>query len=274
LKKVYKYRVGVTGGTGLLGSSFINKFKKKYIIINYKGRIENKNLFKKWVMSNKFDFFIHFAAVTRKNKLSNKKIKLVNTTSSINIIKFLNNYNKELKYFLFISSSHVYGYSKNAILESKYRNPKSYYGLSKKKVEDFIINNRKKFVFKIGIARIFNFTGLGQRAGYFVTDIINKLKNNNLVNDINQFRDFIHIDDLIDSLNLLIKKKYDKPINICSGNKINLIKICNIINLIFYKKKILYNKKRGPDLYGNNKLLRSLGKKKFKNIYDILKIYK
>ena len=44
-------------------------------------------------------------------------------------------------------------------------------------------------------------------------------------------RDFIHIDDVTRSLDLMIKKQIDKPINICSGKKINLISLTKKLNL-------------------------------------------
>ena len=78
----------------------------------------------------------------------------------------------------------------------------------------------------------------------------------------------------MDSLKLLIKKEFEPPINISSGKKINLINICKL--LVPKKKidKITFKKKRGEDIYGNNSLLKKLGKKKFKNNNNIIKIYK
>ena len=38
----------------------------------------------------------------------------------------------------------------------------------------------------------------------------------------------------------------------------------------FTKKKIVYGSRGGKDLFGNNTLLKSLGKKKFKNIKQII----
>ena len=108
---------------------------------------------------------------------------------------------------MFISSSHVYGYSKVKIKETKKRVPKNIYGKTKKKVEDYIINKRKKFNFKIGIARIFNSTGPKQKKGNFVPDMISKMKNINKIKNINQFRDFIHIDDVSKSIKLLIENE-------------------------------------------------------------------
>ena len=74
-----------------------------------------------------------------------------------------------------------------------------------KKVEDFIFKNRKNFSYKIGIARIFNITGPKQRDGYFVPDMY-KLIRKKYFNNINCYRDFVHIEDVMDSINLMIKK--------------------------------------------------------------------
>ena len=91
---------------------------------------------------------------------------------------------------------------------------------------------------------------------------------------VNQFRDFIHIDDVSKSIKLLIDKKFEKPINISSGKKINLINACKILNNSFLKNKISYDKKRGKDIFGNNTLLRNIGIKKFKNVKQALLEYK
>ena len=160
--------------------------------------------------------------------------------SSINLIKSLNKHKiKNFSFFLFISSSHVYGYSKKKIKEDKIRKPINYYGLTKKKVEDYIFKNRQNNYFKIGIARIFNFTGPKQASGYFIPDVLLKIKNNINLMNINAYRDFIHIDDILESIMLILKKKVQRPINISSGKKINLIKICKLINSFFLIKVFL-----------------------------------
>ena len=56
--------------------------------------------------------------------------------------------------------------------------------------------------------------------------------------------------------------------------KINLIQVCKILNLNFFDKKIKYGIKGGRNLFGNNKLLKSLGKRKFKNIENIIRSFK
>ena len=159
--------------------------------------------------------------------------------------------------------------------ENNKRNPINEYGKSKKNVEDFIFKNRKKFYFKIGIARIFNTTGKNQKKGFFIPDMFEKIKKQSYINNINQYRDFIHIDDVLNSIKLIIMKEFTNPVNVSSGKKINLIQICRKINRFFFKnRKLYFDQKRRGDLYGNNNLLKKLGIKKFKNIDQIIRSYR
>ena len=276
LIKKYKKKIVITGGSGLLGKYFYKKYKNVYKIIKYPYRIEKFKRFEKWLTKKKFDYFIHFAAITKNESKKYKDIlQLVNVKSPIKILNIINKKNiNNFSYFLFISSSHVYGYSKNKIKENKKRVPQNSYGLSKKKVEDYIMNNRNKYNFKVGIARIFNSTGPKQKKGNFVPDMILKMKNINKIKNINQYRDFIHIDDVSKSIKRLIEREIEYPINISSGQKINLINACKILNDKFVKKKVLFDLKKGSDIYGDNSLLKKIGIKKFKNIYQILSAYK
>ena len=275
MNKVLKKKIIITGGKGMLGNHFYKKYKNAFRIIKYPYRIENFKKFDKWLVNKKFNYFIHFAAITKNESKDKKKLTLINVTSTIKMINILNKKKiKDFQYFLFISSSHVYGFSNKKIKETKKRKPKNIYGKSKKRVEDYILKNRNKLYFKTGIARVFNVTGAKQRKGNFVPDMVEKMKKVNKINFVNQFRDFIHIDDVSRSINLLISKNFEKPINISSGKKINLINACKILNNKFFKNKISYDKKRGHDIFGNNTLLKNIGVKKFKSIKQALLEYK
>tara|TARA_B100000767_G_scaffold156919_2_gene147533 strand:- start:2850 stop:3689 length:840 start_codon:yes stop_codon:yes gene_type:complete len=275
LKKVYKKKIVITGKSGLLGSTFYRKYSHKYKIISYPYRLENTKKMNKWFKRKDFNYFIHFAAITNcKNKDAVKNLKKINIDASINLLKILAKSRiKNFNFFLFISSSHVYGHSTVKIKESKKTLPVNYYGISKKLVEDFIIENRARFNFRIGIARIFNFTGKNQKKGHFIPDIFSKIKKLNTIKGINQYRDFIHIDDICKSIELIIKNKTEKPINISSGKKINLIKIAKIINVKKLNKKIHFDKQKGRDLFGDNRRLKLLGMWNFKNINQIIDSY-
>ncbi len=276
MKKKYKKKIIITGGSGLLGNYFYKKYKNIYTITKYPYRIEKFKKFEKWLSKRKFNYFIHFAAITKNESKQFKKIlNLVNIKSPIRILNIINKKKiNNFSYFLFISSSHVYGYSKNKIKETRGRIPQNTYGKSKKKVEDYIIDNRKKFNFKIGIARIFNSTGPKQKKGNFVPDMISKMKNIKMIKNINQFRDFIHIDDVSKSIKLLIEKEIENPINLSSGEKINLINACKILNKKFVKKEVSFNLKRGKDIFGDNTFLKRLGIKRFKSANQSLLSYK
>ena len=276
MKKILKKKIVITGGSGLLGNYFYKKYKSTFSILKYPYRIENFNKFLHWISNKQIDCFIHFAAITKnESKKYKNSLNLINVKSPITIMNLLNKRKLfKLNYFLFISSSHVYGFSKTEIKETKKRNPQNVYGKSKKKVEDYIFKNRKKFKFKIGVARIFNITGPKQKKGYFVPDMIAKMKKNNKIDNINQFRDFIHIDDVTRSIKMLIEKKIEKPVNISSGKKINLITACKLLNKSFIKSKVSYHLKRGKDIFGDNSLLKKLGMKKFKSVNQSLLSYK
>ena len=271
MKKACKQIVGITGATGVLGKYFIRHYKKKFIYKIYKDRIENSSNLIQWLKKNKnIEIFLHFAAVTSNinSKKNKKKTILINTNSTINLLKILKRLqNNKLKYFLYASTSHVYKPSFNKIKENAKRMPINIYGKSKKRVEDFILKNRKDFLFDIGIARIFNFYNISQKKGFFIPDMINKFKNKKIkllqIKKVNTFRDYINLKDLVNILSYLIQNKIDKPVNVGSGIKLNLINLIKKIKIMHKSKiKIDYETKKYPGFIANIKFLRKIGFKK------------
>lgn len=267
MKKVYKQIVGITGSTGVLGNFFIKKFNKKFIFKKYSGRIENISKLKNWLTRNKnIEIFLHFAGITKVNiaEKNKRKTYLVNTISPIKILNTLNlQKNNKLKYFLFASTSHVYAPSFNKLTEQSKRNPNSTYGKSKKIVEDYIFENHKKFFFRIGIARIFNFYSIKQKEGFFIPDIIKKLKlkkNSLTFKKVNTDRDYISLIDLSNIIKFMILKKINTPLNIGTGKKLNLIQLIKMIkNYYNFNLKIIFEKKKYPGYVSNISLLKKSG---------------
>ena len=80
-------KCGITGHTGNLGSALI-KANKNIKFFKFNGDIKNKNLVKKWINSNNFEYIIHLAAivptkeVVKKYKLA-KKVNFVGTKNII-----------------------------------------------------------------------------------------------------------------------------------------------------------------------------------------------
>ena len=137
-------------------------------------------------------------------------------------------------------------------------------------MEDYIFKNKKKFNFKISVARIFNFTHQRQKKGHFVPDVINKIKKGKKIKNINCYRDFIHIDDVCTAIYKILQKNFTGPINICSGKKINLMNITKHISKKVNKEAFI-DKRRALDLFGDNSKLKLLGLDKFKLVKEIQK---
>jgi UDP-glucose 4-epimerase len=96
-----------------------------------------------------------------------------------------------------------------------------------------------------------------------------------LITNLNSFRDFIHIEDLCDAINLLISKRAKGIFNIGSGKKTGVLEIAKLISKLSNKKNIKYDTYENNDkkdcYLANISKIKRLGWKPKKNIYKILK---
>lgn len=289
-----KKNILVTGGAGYIGSSLAWSLDTKFNIIIlddlscgkktnisdkwkfYKISILNKKILKKIFSENKISIVIHAAAKISVSESEEKK-KLYNDVNYIgtkNLILEAKKH-KSVEHFIFSSSAAVYGNPKYLPINEKHpKKPINFYGKTKLKSENFILNQKKQFK-KISILRYFNVSGI---ANNYKSGISN-IKNPNIISKICIFlkqkkkikifyensnsikfpeRDFIHIKDIIRIYKYLIFKDKKKLniINCCSSKKISLL---TIINLIEKKltKKINYKLKQLP----KNECLKIFGKK-------------
>ena len=264
--------IGYTGKNSLLAKSFIKDYNHKFIFKCYSGNINHHTKLVKWFKNNlDINIFINFAAITspfycNKNK---DEALLTNFKSVVNILNIIQNSDlNDFNYFLTLSSSHVFKKSFNKLNEKSIKKPSNFYGLTKLKLENYILRNSKKFRFKIGIARIFNYYNHGKKRGFFINDIIDKLKNSDRIiqfNNTNTYRDFISMKNINTALYKLISLRLANDFNICSGQKIYLPNIIDVLNKKFKNKKIIFDKKRLPGLIGSNIKLKRKGWKIKKN---------
>ena len=258
--------IGYTGKDSFLAKSFIKKYSEDFVFRKYKKNINDLNSFKKWINNNKdINILINFASITSTVKCDkNKSLALrTNSLAPIKMMKIINNLKlKNFTYFLAISSSHVFKKSFKKLNENSLKLPNNYYGTTKLKLENYIKDNRNDFFFRIGVARIFNYYNKTSTKGFFVNDIIRKLRNNNnpiKFKKINTYRDFISIDDISSALFKMIKIKYNNDLNICSGKKTFLPDIINLLNNKIRNKKVIFDKKKKPGLIGSNINLKKIG---------------
>ena len=261
-----KLVIGYTGTKSVLAKSFVKSYYKNFILKSYTGDITNYSKVDSWLRKNiDINIFINFAAITstticEKNK---KKATDVNFISVIKLLILLNNIQMiDFNYFLSLSTSHVFKKSHLKLKENSTKEPTNHYGVSKLALENYILKNQKKFKFKVGIARIFNYYNEGSKKGFFINDIIKKLKIKKKIikfDNINSYRDYISMKDINTALFKMINLRLINDYNICSGEKIYLPDIINHLNKKYKKNIFILNDKRNEDLIGSNSKLKKKG---------------
>ena len=261
-----KLVVGYIGVNGVLAKSFANNYKSKFIFKAFDGDIRNYRKIYSWIIKNRdINIFINFAAITSTDKCEKFKKKALDVNylspvklmNMINIIK-MNNFH----YFLNLSTSHVFKKSKYKLTEKSKKEPSNYYGYTKSKLEKHILDKHDMYKFKIGIARIFNYYNKGLKKGFFINDIIKKLKNKKEIIsfiNINSYRDFISMDDINTALLKMINLQLINDYNICSGRKIYLPDVINYLNKKFKNKNIFFDNKLSQNMIGSNVKLKRKG---------------
>ena len=270
--------VAYIGSKSTLAKSFAKNYCNNFILKKYSGDIRDYKKISSWLKRNKdINVFINFAAITsiKVCEKFKKRALDVNCNSVVKLLYLLesskmNNFN----YFLSISTSHVFKKSNFKLKENSLKKPTNYYGYSKLCLEKFILDNKKLFKFKIGIARIFNYYNKNSRKGFFINDVINKLKNKKKIvkfDKVNSYRDFISMNYINTALFKMINSKLINDYNICSGKKIFLPDIINKLNKKYRNKTVIIDNKSSNSLIGSNNKLKKKGWKIFKekNFYEI-----
>ena len=271
--------IGLTGSTGLLGQSLKKKLRKldNYKLNCYKGDITNKSQLKTWFKVNSFCYVIHLAAIVPVKKV-NKNInfaKKVNIGGTKNIINEINK-KKSIKWFFFSSSSHVYQFNNKEVRETSIKKPFSIYGKTKLEAEKFIekkINKKIKFC----VGRIFSLEGKNKDDSYFLPGLLKKIRKNKVIEiDLNQFRDFIHVDDVAEAVVILLKKEQVGIYNIASGKKTRFYELINLFSKLL-KRKIKFKNtvsKVSNSLYADiYKIKKDINWKVKKKVFYIIKDY-
>tara|TARA_B110000967_G_C18788781_1_gene512210 strand:- start:256 stop:1167 length:912 start_codon:yes stop_codon:yes gene_type:complete len=269
-----KKKILIIGGTGFLGyhlakmslkknwqvTSVSTKKPKKirfiksvtYVICD----INKKNLIKKKIKKN-FNYVVNFGGYVDHN---NKKKTF---SSHFYGCKNLANHflDSNISSFVQIGSSVEYGDLKSPHKESKKYNPKlikSTYGKAKLLSTNYLLDLFEKKKFPSTVIRLYLGYGPKQDLNRFLPITIDScIKNKKFkCSDGVQYRDFLHVDDIINAIYKSIKNKSSKGeiINIGSGKPRN---IKTIIQLI--KKKV----KGGKPQFGAIKLRKD----------EILKMY-
>lgn len=243
--KKNKIKILVTGSNGLIGREFCNQLKIKKI--KFKGTDINYNILNKnfYNFLNIFKPNIIIHCASHPGGLSfNFPIKNieVNYVGSAKIIDWCAKNNCK---FIFMSSSAVYGNREKIkkIKETDPLKPETIYGINKLAVEKLIQNYHKHFKLNWLVFRLFATYGPGHKANDYqgiVNVIISQLKNGNKImikGSLKRTRSIIYVKDAVKlMLNILLKNKKNKIINIGSEKYYSIAFLINIIGKIFNKK--------------------------------------
>lgn len=272
----------ITGGAGLVGSSFVNYLIKKkfkvFVVDNLsdgkkKNLIKNKNLhfFQLSISSKKIENIIsknsitdvfHFAAKKNARESDLKKKTYYNSNYTLSKKFFLKCIKHNVKNFYFASSAAVYGDYKKKFHENDITRPKNYYGYTKLKFENYL---KKQNKINICIFRFFNIVGPSIYSKYNIKSVVNILNekflskknafylngDNHETKDGTVCRDFIHVYDIVRACYKIFNSKRKKSpliLNIGTGKSLSIMDLIKELSIIHKKKiKIIIKKKSNSD---------------------------
>lgn len=248
-------KVIITGSNGLLGQSLLNLIleeKEKYKIygfsrgVNRSGRedftyvsidiTEEENL-KEHVKEIQPDFIINTAAMTQVDDCENNKqaCDLLN----IDVVKWLSEVAEEINaHVIHISTDFIFDGVKGNYKETDTPNPLSYYGLSKLKSEEVLINSNSNFTILRTIlvyGKVFNMSR--SNIVLWVKQMLENHKEITIVDD--QFRAPTYVLDLALACKISMDKKATGVYNISSTKLMSVFEIAQEVADVFNLDKSL-----------------------------------
>tara|TARA_B110000238_G_scaffold151472_1_gene163452 strand:+ start:15680 stop:16579 length:900 start_codon:yes stop_codon:yes gene_type:complete len=248
-------KVIVTGSNGLLGQSLLNlllKDTQKYQVFgfsrggNRSGRedfsytsidITDEIILKKNIKQIQPDFIINTAAMTQVDDCENKKeaCDLLNVT----VVKWLSEVSKEINaHVIHISTDFIFDGIKGFYKETDKLNPLSYYGVSKLKSEEVLIQSRINFTILRTIlvyGKVFDMSR--SNIVLWVKEMLSKGKEITIVDD--QFRTPTYVEDLALACEISMDKRAKGIYHISSNELLSVFEIAQQIATVFHLDKSL-----------------------------------
>lgn len=248
--------INVFGGNGFVGSRYCELTEKKYALPqvvlpppkHYSNLIKNDRD-DYTVKPGTTDIVYFISTISNYNVHTDPFVDIdTNLTTLIKVLESWKLSNPEAT-FNFISSWFVYGDVELPAKEDANCDPKGFYSITKRAAEQLLISYCETFDLKYRIIRLANVLGKSDNK-------ISKQKNalqwmiNEVVqgNDVNLYdggqvyRDYIHVDDVVQAINLIIQKgAVDEIYNVGNGDKIYIGDVMNYVKYITKSKSQLNN---------------------------------
>ena len=254
-------KILIIGKRGLVGNN-LNRYLRKYYNVSHKSY---KDLNKLKFKLNDYNFIINTSI--NKNYINNRyNLKFDN---DIKISKFINNRKTTL---VFLSTRKVYK-SKANLKENSKLAPKTNYSKNKLITEKKLIEKFSKNLIILRVSNIIGYKSKIKRLHNTFVDVhFQNVKKGYLLDNKNDYKDFISIEKFCEIMRNIIKKNLRGTFNVSIGRKVFLNDIVNWLNK-YNSKKIRTRSvnKKNECFYLNNQKLMS--KIKIKNTLSELRDY-
>jgi nucleoside-diphosphate-sugar epimerase len=251
-------KILLTGAAGGIGSTLAYfLFKKGHnltLVDNLRnGYLENLKIFGEFcnlnicnsnlvhLLNDQYDCIIHLAAITALPDCETNPVDTIdiNVSGTMNILECARAWN--VPHVIFASTSAVYENNKEKVFtEDLEINPRLWYSLSKKMAEEICESYRTNYNMKITTLRFFNVFGpqqdIHRKNPPLLNYLVREIKKGNtpiLHSTGEQKRDYIHVDDVVNLIDICLDKKPNETFNVCTGTLISVNEIVKYVSEVF-----------------------------------------
>lgn len=249
-------KILITGSKGFVGTHLAKSLRANHEVVDYDLK-DGKDIFNEKLLEkhlNKIEVVIHLAAFVSGIESWEKpeEYLLNNGIGTYKVIKAA--IKKGVRKIIIFSSAAVYG------------DPLTPYGASKIFAET--ISKCYKNQIEIIIVRPFNIYGVGQNSayGYVIHNFAERIRKKRQIEIFgtgNQTRDFIYINDVINTVEKLINiKSLEQAIDLGTGESIKIVKLGKLLGKVLnIKYKTIYSDARNElfESVANAKALQDIG---------------
>ncbi|HSB57693.1 MAG TPA: NAD-dependent epimerase/dehydratase family protein [Nitrosopumilaceae archaeon] len=271
-------KILVTGYDGFIGTHLVEDLSKRYHIIGLskeKSKVNGIKQIKKDIRNlrsdqvpNNISYIIHLAAITDVIYCESNPAESfdVNVKGTKNILEIARKMDSKI---IYLSTSHVYGIPKKLpIREDHSRNPTSIYSATKLASEILCESYSKSYGLDVTIIRPFSVYGPNSPSHLVTSRIITQLLTKNIlsIGNLKPKRDFIYIDDLVSSIEIILKRASSFNVyNVGTGRSYSILELCKILkkisrrNLPIKSEKSISRKNEIIKIVSNSSKIRKLG---------------
>ena len=234
-------KVLVTGCRGFTGVYMVqNLLDHGHVVHSLNADLTDRLALLKEVEPLGLDSVIHLAAISNVSHSSSSAYCLVNVVGTINLLEVLSATQNKCSVLL-ASSGQVYGQNRELsvvsdrpLKEDDQANPQNEYAISKYAME--LVARLWADRFSVTVTRPFNYTGVGQSTKFVVPKIVDHFKKglgSIELGNINLFREFADVRDVVECYRLLIERNQNEPgqyqvVNICTEIPVRLVDVLKI----------------------------------------------